>query len=599
MTHKNDRVLSVKELSRVEGEGALYIRASGNRVEEARLDIYEPPRFFEAFLRGRAYTEPPDITARICGICPVAYQMSACQAIEDACGVTVDGPIADLRRLLYCGEWIESHALHIYLLHAPDFLGYRSGIEMAAARRDLIERGLALKKAGNAIMEQIGGRAIHPVNVRVGGFYRAPGRDELAALTGPLRRALDDALATTAWVAGFDFPDHACRTDMLALSRPGTYPIERGTVATRSGLAFPAAGWDEHVIEQQVPHSTALHARLADGGRYLTGPLARYSLNSRWLSPLAREAARDAGLGPACDNPFRSIIVRAVEVVYAIEEALRLIAAYEPPDPPAVEVSPRAGVGHGVTEAPRGTLYHRYQIGADGLIATARIVPPTSQNQAAIEADLRAFAQARLDLDDAELTRQCEQAIRNYDPCISCSAHFLDLTVERSLFTERTVVPVSGPARPPTVVIGVGNEFRRDDGAGPAVIGRLRGRVPAGVHLVITDGEPTRLIDAWTGAALAVVVDAVRAEPAHPGQLHRFVVDRMGTTASRAASSHGFGLDDAIALAVALDRMPGRLIVHAIEAADLTQGTGLTPAVAEAVDIAAGAILGDLAVSRS
>jgi sulfhydrogenase subunit alpha len=433
MTHKNDRVLSVTELARVEGEGALYIRASGNKVTEARLDIYEPPRFFEAFLRGRGYTEPPDITARICGICPVAYQMSACLAIEDACGVTVEGPIADLRRLLYCGEWIESHALHIYLLHAPDFLGYSSGIEMAAERRDIVERGLALKKAGNTIMEVVGGRAIHPVNVRVGGFYRAPARAELAALTDPLRRALDGALDTVRWVAGFDFPDHTGETDMLALSRPGTYPIERGTVATRAGLAFPAAGWNEHVIEEHVAHSNALHAHLADGSRYLTGPLARYSLSSRWLSPLAREAAHAAGLGATCDNPFRSIIVRAVETVYAIDEALRLIAAYEPPERSAVEVPPRAGVGHGVTEAPRGTLYHRYQIGADGIISAAKIVPPTSQNQAAIEADLRTFAEARLDLDDAELTRQCEQAIRNYDPCISCATHFLDLTIERSL----------------------------------------------------------------------------------------------------------------------------------------------------------------------
>ena len=420
MTHKNERVLSVAELSRVEGEGALYVRTSGNTVLQARLDIYEPPRFFEAFLRGRGYTEPPDITARICGICPVAYQMSACAAIEDACGVTVGGPIADLRRLLYCGEWIESHALHIYLLHAPDFLGYRSGIEMAAQRRDIVERGLALKKAGNAIMEAVGGRAIHPVNVRVGGFYRAPARAELGTLTEPLRRALDGALETVRWVAGFDFPDHTCDADLLALSRPGTYAIEEGSLVTRSGLSFPAAGWEEHVIEEQVPHSTALHAHLAGGGRYLTGPLAR-------------EAARAAGLGEACDNPFRSIVVRAVETVYAIEEALRLIAAYEPPGRPAVEVRPRAGVGYGVTEAPRGTLYHRYEIDADGLITAARIIPPTSQNQAAIEADLRDFVQANLGLDDAELTRRCEQAIRNYDPCISCAAHFLDLTVERSL----------------------------------------------------------------------------------------------------------------------------------------------------------------------
>jgi coenzyme F420-reducing hydrogenase alpha subunit len=182
------------------------MRTSGNTVEKARLDIYEPPRFFEAFLRGRGYTEPPDITARICGICPVAYQMSACAAIEDACGVTVGGPIADLRRLLYCGEWIESHALHIYLLHAPDFLSYRSGIEMAAQRRDIVARALALKKAGNAIMEAVGGRAIHPVNVRVGGFYRAPDRAGLGLLTEPLRRALDGALETVRWVAGFDSP---------------------------------------------------------------------------------------------------------------------------------------------------------------------------------------------------------------------------------------------------------------------------------------------------------------------------------------------------------------------------------------------------------
>jgi sulfhydrogenase subunit alpha len=595
MTHKNDRVLSVKELARVEGEGALYLRARGNRVEEARLDIYEPPRFFEAFLRGRAYTEPPDITARICGICPVAYQMSACAAIEAACGVTVEGPIANLRRLLYCGEWIESHALHIYLLHAPDFLGYRSGIEMAAARRDIVERGLKLKKAGNAIMEAVGGRPIHPVNVRLGGFYRAPDPAELAALTDPLRHALDDALATVHWVAGFDFPDHACEADMLALWRPGTYPIERGTVRTRSGLAFPASGWDEHVLEEQVPHSTALHAHLAGGGRYLTGPLARYSLNSYWLSPLAREAARAAGLGQICDNPFRSIVVRAVETVYAVDEALRLIEAYEPPDPPAVEVQPRAGAGYGVTEAPRGTLYHRYEIGGDGLIASARIVPPTSQNQAAIEADLRAFAEARLDLDDAELTRQCEQAIRNYDPCISCAAHFLDLTVERSLLIPNGAwVPVSGPGRVPAVVIGVGNEFRRDDGAGPAVVRRLSDLVPSGVGLVITDGEPTRLIDAWTGAALAVVVDVVRAQPPHPGRVHRFVLDRPKADVARTASSHGFGLDDAIGLAVALDRMPGRLIVHAIEAADLTQGTGLTPPVAAAVGIVTAAVLDDI-----
>lgn len=436
MTHRRDRTLSASGLARVEGEGAMYIRVSGRQVEEVRLEIYEPPRFFEAFLRGRSYTEPPDITARVCGICPVAYQASACQAIESACGVTVGGALADLRRLLYCGEWIGSHALHVYMLHAPDFLGYPGVVEMAAEHRDLVERGIALRGAGNAIMELLGGRSIHPVNVRVGGFYRTPSVRELAPLARRLQEALPLALETVRWVAGFDFPEFDCEHELLALTDPGSYPIERGTLVTSGGLTFTPAEFEQHVLEEQVPHSTALHARLAGAGDgsdscYLTGPLARYSLNSGSLSPLAAQAAQEAGLGRDCRNPFRSIIVRAVEIVCALEEALRLIEEYRPPAQASVEVTPRAATGCGVSEAPRGVLYHRYELDADGTVRTARIVPPTSQNQRAIEDDLRRFVQDRLDFDDEQLTRSCEQAIRNYDPCISCSTHFLDLRIER------------------------------------------------------------------------------------------------------------------------------------------------------------------------
>jgi sulfhydrogenase subunit alpha len=378
MTHRRDRTLSTSGLARVEGEGAMYVRVDGGTVEEVRLDIYEPPRFFEAFLRGRSYTEPPDITARVCGICPVAYQTSACQAIEDACGVRVDGAIADLRRLLYCGEWIGRHALHIYMLHAPDFLGYPGVVEMAADHREVVERGLALRGAGNAIMALLGGRSIHPVNVRVGGFYRAPSPAELAPLAEQLRSALPLALDAVRWVAGFDFPDFTCPHELLALADPGRYPIERGTLATSGGLAFTAAEFERHIAEEQVPHSTALHARLTGqegnhDGRYLTGPLARYSLNSALLPPLAARAAAKAGLGPDCRNPFRSIIVRAVEIVCAIEEALRLIDGYRPPAEPAMAVTARAATGHGVSEAPRGVLYHRYEVDAGGTIRSARI----------------------------------------------------------------------------------------------------------------------------------------------------------------------------------------------------------------------------------
>ncbi len=427
MTHRSSRQLRVSGLARVEGEGALSVIVRDGRVERADLRIYEPPRFFEALLRGRAMTEPPDITARICGICPVAYQMSACRAIEDACGVMVDGPIADLRRLLYCGEWISSHALHIYLLHAPDFLGYPDAITLAQDHREIVERGLALKKAGNAIMTTIGGRAIHPVNVRLGGFYRAP--TDLRPLAQQLRQALDMAIDTVRWVAGFDFPDLELDHEFLALSRPGRYAIDGGEPRTSSGAAWPLPEFSDHVVEHQVPHSTALHARL-DGRPFLVGPMARYSINHGSLSDTARQLATEAGLGSVCRNPFRGIVVRAVEIVYAIEEALRLLDAYQPPEPSFVEVPARNGIGHGATEAPRGLLYHRYEI-ADGLVRSAVIVPPTAQNQAAIEDDLSRLVAANLHLDDQALKSLCEQAIRNYDPCISCAAHFLDLTVER------------------------------------------------------------------------------------------------------------------------------------------------------------------------
>lgn len=427
---ESTRTLSVGTLTRVEGEGALHVTLKDGALQSVQLNIYEPPRFFEAFLRGRAHTEPPDLTARVCGICPVAYQISACNAIEDACGVRVDDELVALRRLLYCGEWIHSHVLHIYLLHAPDFLGYPDIIGMSRDHAQDVERGLALKKAGNQLMEFVGGRAIHPINVRLGGFYSVPTRSDFKPIAEVLRRALDNALATVEWVSGFEFPDLELDHEFVALAAPGRYPIEDGTIARSAGPPFPVADFTAHVAESQVPYSTALHATL-DGGRYLTGPLARFSLNSAALSPVAAQAAARAGLSAECRNPFRSIVVRAVEVVYAIEEALRIIDGYQRPARPFVEVPARPGVGHGVSEAPRGLLYHRYRIGEDGLVAAATLIPPTSQNQAAIEADLARLVSANLSRDDAALTALCEQLIRSYDPCISCSAHFLKLTVDR------------------------------------------------------------------------------------------------------------------------------------------------------------------------
>jgi len=426
------RTINVKALARVEGEGALHVRIAGDRVQHVELEIYEPPRYFEALLRGRAYHEAPDITARICGICPVAYQMSACHALEAALGVTVGGPLRELRRLLYCGEWIESHVLHMTMLHAPDFLGYASAIDLAADHPEPVARSLELKKLGNRILDLLGGRSVHPINVRVGGFYRVPTRRELGELVEPLEWGREAALDTVRWVAGFDFPDFARDYELVALSHPDEYPFNEGRLVSNRGLDVAVADFERHFVEQHVEHSNALHGRTAAGGAYHVGPLARLALNFDRLSPLAKEAAAEAGVGADCRNPFQSIVARAVETLYACDEALRIVDAYDEPDAPCVPVEPRAGEGCGCTEAPRGILFHRYRLEDDGTIADARIVPPTAQNQPTIEEDLTGFLESHLELPKDELTRRCEQVIRNYDPCISCATHFLKLDIERA-----------------------------------------------------------------------------------------------------------------------------------------------------------------------
>jgi coenzyme F420-reducing hydrogenase alpha subunit len=426
---KKARTIRVDTLARVEGEGALRIELVGGRAERVELRLFEPPRFFEAFLRGRSRTEVPDITARICGICPVAYQMSSCHALEAAAGVVVDGPLRELRRLLYCGEWIESHALHVFMLHLPDFLGYPDALAMARDHGDLVRAGLRVKKAGNAIVSALGGREIHPINVKVGGFYRAPERAELDALTAELEwaaRAMHDMLPA---FTALEYPTLERDYELVALRHPSEYPFCEGRIVSNKGLDIDVREYSEHFVEQQVPYSTALHSRIRGRGGYFVGPLARFNLNADRLSSPARDAAAALGLAPPVLNPFKSLPARVVEIVEALHEALRVIASYRRPAVSAVDLPVVAGIGHGCTEAPRGILYHRYAIDAAGLVEDARIIPPTSQNQGTIEDDLRAIAPelARMPIDAA--THRAEQAVRNYDPCISCSTHFLRLEI--------------------------------------------------------------------------------------------------------------------------------------------------------------------------
>jgi len=428
-----ERTFAVGSISRVEGEGRLRVVVRGDEVVSAELSIFEAPRFFERLVVGRAPDEVIDMVARICGICPVAYQMTAAESFERRFDVTLDPQVRQLRRLFYWGEWLQSHALHIYLLNAPDFLGYDSAIELARQHRPVVERGLALKQAGVDVMALLGGRAVHPVSLRVGGFHHVPDRAAIRALRPVLEQALADAQETVRWTADFELPEFEREPRMLSLRDPELYALDTGRLVTSDGLDIEPSRWDEAFVEHHVERSTALQSSDLDGRHHLLGPSARIVLSGEGLHPLAREALEAAGGAERLRrNMFAAIVARSVEMVHAAAEALAIVEAYEPPAAPFTPWEPRPGVAAWSTEAPRGVLFHRYEVGEDGRVASARIVPPTAQNQAFIEEDLRAFAPGVIDLPVPEATARLEALIRCYDPCISCATHFLDLEIERT-----------------------------------------------------------------------------------------------------------------------------------------------------------------------
>ena len=427
----SERRIEVPVLTRVEGEGALYVHIEGKHVKDLRLNIFEPPRFFEKFLEGRSWKEIPDAVARICGICPVAYQMSAVHAIEAAFGAVITPGIRQLRRLYYCGEWMESHSLHIHLLAAPDFLGFPDAMALAQEHPDIVRRGMRLQGLGNSIVTLLGGRSVHPVGARVGGFYRAPDATAAADLLERLRAALPDAEELVRWTAQLALPAVIRHAPFISLRHAEEYPMNEGRIVSSDGLSIGADEFEAYIEERQVPHSTALHATL-DGRPYWVGPLARVNNNLDHLPAASARLLRATGMVWPSHNPYHSIVARALEIHIALTEAIAILEHYRVPDQAYVEIEPRAGIGMACTEAPRGILWQRYEFDDAGIVKKSRIVPPTSQNQAQIEADLRVSVEENIDLDDAALRAHLEAGIRNYDPCISCSTHFLNLTVVRA-----------------------------------------------------------------------------------------------------------------------------------------------------------------------
>ena len=422
--------IEVPALARVEGEGGLYIGLENGKAVEIRLDIYEPPRFFEGFLKNRFLQEVPDITARICGICPVAYQMSSAYALENALGIKISPQARALRRLMYCGEYIESHALHIYMLQAPDLLGKESALELAAEAPDLVKNALRLKKIGNELLKAIGGRSVHPVNVCVGGFYSWPDIKAIKDLLPDLEWGLNAALDTVKLALTLPYPDLEIDYEFVALHHPDEYGVMEGEVLSSNGRKLSIVEYENGYIEEHVKHSNALHSRTVDGNTYLVGPLARLNLNHEQLLPMAKQALKKSGIQLPLKNPYKSLIARAIELVHFYEEAIQLAKAYNPTGAANVELKLKEGEGAGATEAPRGLLYHRYKIDDNGMIQFAKITPPTAQNLPRIEADLFALTPKIISLPEAEATLTAEHLVRSYDPCISCATHFLKLKVE-------------------------------------------------------------------------------------------------------------------------------------------------------------------------
>ena len=425
------RQVCIPLLSRVAGQCALDLDIEGERIAAVRLRLLEPPRLFERLLEGYGYDQVVDAIARICGLCPVAYQVAAAQAFERLFGSEPSPWACAMRRVLCCGEWLQSHALHIHLLAAPDLLGVDDALAMARGHATVLERGLRLHALGADLVRLFGGRRAHPVGVRVGGFHHAPAKSDVEGLVVRLGAAIREAEELVRWTAAFDVPADEQPFTSVALGHPHEYAIGAGRIQSGDGLDVSVGQFEDELSTVQLPYSTAWHSQIHNRP-YLVGPIARLNLNFRELPPAVRVVLETLPTPVPTHNMFHSVVARAVEVLLAVHEAHRLLEGYEPPVAPAVPVHPVAGTAVGATEAPRGLLWLRFEIDSRGVLRHARIVPPTSQNQGRCEEDLRASLERfGLGHSDAELARHAERVIRNYDPCTSCAAHFLRLRVTR------------------------------------------------------------------------------------------------------------------------------------------------------------------------
>ncbi|MDH3674486.1 MAG: Ni/Fe hydrogenase subunit alpha [Anaerolineae bacterium] len=424
---KVDVNVNVHHLTRVEGHGNIVVDVKNGELVKCQLDIVEAPRFFEAMLRGRPYYEASHITSRICGICATGHATSSLRATETALDVEISEQTELLRKLLFHGEIIDSHVLHIYMLVAPDFFGAGSVLPLAGSHPEVVKRALRIKKLSGDLCEMISGRHTHPIAMAVGGFTHLPSVKELLAMKERLIAAHEDLDETIALLKTLPWPDFQRETEYVSLQKEDEYAFIDGVIATTDGFTYDLSDYRQVTNETLVPHSTAKHCK-HNRDSYMVGALARFNNNYDQLHPRAKAAAAEFGMTPIVTNSFLNSAAQAIEMVHCVEDSIQLIDQLVDrgiKEEPLFEFNGKGGEGVGSCDVPRGILFHNYIIDDDGKIEGANCIIPTGQNYANMEADMRALVPQILDRPEAEVTHLMEMLIRAYDPCISCSTHFL------------------------------------------------------------------------------------------------------------------------------------------------------------------------------
>lgn len=425
-TRKLNLNVDVHHLTRVEGHGNIRVRVVDGKLTEARWDVVETPRFFEVMLKGKPYAMAGILTARICGICSIGHCLASVRATENAFGLTVPDAAAKLRLLAKHGETLQSHVLHLFFLAAPDFLGLPSAIPLKDINPEVFGLATRLKSLGNRLCDEVAGRTTHPVSIQVGGMARMPDKYRLLELKSELERSVDDLTATVQLFSTLDIPDFTRETEFVALKANGEYPFIGGRLISTDGVEQAETGYLAMTNEYVVEDSTSKWCKLSRKSMAV-GALARVNNNFDQLHPEAKTVAGQLGLAPVNHNPFMNNMAQLVEVAHVVHDSIRLIdELLEAPEAPTMApVTPKAGVGVGAVEVPRGILYHEYEYGDDGRIVRANCIIPTTQNNANIHHDIEALAEqfAVEGMTDEKLELLCSMLVRAYDPCISCSVH--------------------------------------------------------------------------------------------------------------------------------------------------------------------------------